>query len=288
MTDASAVFGIEEMRLHVVRFVRLIGELERARWRLVCRLFWHDDQFWVILPRARVAAFDTGPVNYGAAVIEHRPAETRRANLAATTLALLDPPLPEWTRVVSARLFNLKGEDVTAGYDRDQPATISIRRDYPRDVERLELTLRIPELIGQWDALFTVVQGQLPMTVLETPGGGNPYEAASKAAAAIVAAGEDPEGGAAGGGGGDNNVGNWMLVHATASAIRAIDRERGLPKRDIKFHAKKEDVPRGTPYALHKRVSVDMGFLAVADDTLFVTFMLALRRVGMDSLFDLP
>lgn len=273
--DPAVVFGLRDLFLLIFGFARRLGWHTRACIRRVCVLLWQTDPHFKGLHKVRVVGIDTGPVNMAAAMIEHRPAETRRQKIAAAVQAILEPELaPERTRLVSARLFNLKGNHLTARYDRGKPWAISIKRDYDSDVDALELTLRLPDLIRRWDALFErdPNTGLLPIVVVECPGGGNPYDAKSAQ---------------------DNNVKNWFLTHATASAIRSIDGERGFAKEDrlIEYKAKKKDVERGTLNTRdkeHKEKSIMVGAAALAKDEPATDFVAALRKAGqkLDDFFD--
>jgi hypothetical protein len=180
--------------------------------------------------RRRIAGFDMGSVNYAMAIIEHTPAERRRKVIAAAKLALLPPPVPEVTQLITARIINLKADRVIAKFQRGakHPITVPGYAEYVSDVSTCDLIVRLGHHIQAITELFAE---PLPDVYVEIPGGG-PASPAS-----------------------DSYI-NWQLATATISIVAGIDATLGLQGRRYGLRQKKADVARGTEYEEHKAESV--------------------------------
>jgi len=151
---------------------------------------------------ARIAGFDMGSVNYAMAIIAHTPAERRRKVIAAAKLALLPPPVPEYTRLITSRVLNLKADHVVGKYQHDgkHPVTVAGKIPYESDVSTSDLIARLGRHLAAITELFVA---PLPDVWVEIPGGGM---ASSQSDSYI----------------------NWQLATATIAIISGIDAALGL------------------------------------------------------------
>ena len=171
-----------------------------------------------------------GSVNYAMAIIEHTPAERRRKIIAAEKLALLPPPVPEYTLLLTSRSINLKGDHVVGKFQRGgkHPMTVAGKAPYESDVSTSDLIVRLAHHLAAITELFVE---PLPDVYVEIPGGGKP----------------SPQ---------SEGYINWQLATATIAAIAGIDASLGLRGRRLGMAQKKADVERGTDYEVHKAESI--------------------------------
>lgn len=217
--------------------------------------------FPLIRMKRRIAVFDPASVNFAYALVEHTPAERRRKNIAQDILEEMHAPLEEQTRLLVARVINLKGGRLVGQLDArrtDHPITVGHRIPHPADVGILDVCGRGGEWLQRFTELF---EEPIPDVFIEPPGSM-----------------------------GADSIWLWQLVGAVRGAIGFADADLGIVGRRVAFAQKKADVKRGTAYVQHKADSIKAmrEHAQRTGDDLAVRFMDELTRTGqkLDDLAD--